>query len=196
MTTLIIDLSQDIDIIWKNIRKTRRAEINKAKKLGMTIEMNSRRREWYMLFEKLNEHLGRAVPISIEDVQNKIPISFVGVYNKQVLAGEMYIIIDSDGTIRTEYPAPKNRERLRTTLAASKRFEFDIDKKLAAFAHSLVIWSSIQYAKENGYKLYDFGGYNVKNEIFLRVSNWKISFGGKEVEELQFDSLKSRLKYP
>jgi lipid II:glycine glycyltransferase (peptidoglycan interpeptide bridge formation enzyme) len=160
--TLIIDLSQDINTIWKNIKRKRRGDITRAIKRGISVEVNIHYDEWYILHTfsatKLGSQLGDLTTIKSEG------LLFVGLYEGKVLAGEWFKFFNNDTWMRTRF-------------AASKRF--DSNKSLSALAHALVIWESIKYAKEHGYKTYDFGGYQPEIEVTKNIRNGKKVSGEK-----------------
>lgn len=175
--TIVIDLSQDINVIWYDIQHRRRNFISKAEKLGIIIEEGMTHfDEWYPLYVELYTRLGCKVlgqadlrrNIENDTVWNKGPF-FVGIYNGEVLVGEWYRIFE-------------NGIRIRQKLTASKRFGPDKKKNdLAARAHALLIWNVIKWAKEHRLKFYDFGGYVPEEEATRSNAEWKQRFGGKIV---------------
>jgi len=61
-TTLIVDLTQDEQSIWNNIRRKRRGDIKRAQRLGVTVEVDSSFRywdEWFNSVEKLRDRIGK-----------------------------------------------------------------------------------------------------------------------------------------
>lgn len=168
-TTLVIDLSQDLDVIWKNMSQSScRRFINRAIREKIKIKLNQNYEEFYLinkLFRK-NKNLNSSF-INIEFMK-KYGTLFVAEYNGEILGGIFYL---------------EDKDNIRGWYGATKRLEADKEiQKIAGDANRLIHWEAIKYAKVKGKKEYDFGGFytgKIKEEQKENINNFKKSFGGK-----------------
>lgn len=165
--TLIIDLTQPLKVIWRNIQRKRRGDIKRAKRKGVTVEIDSSFKywdEWFTILKKLHKQLG--IPIipwlfrGQPCLKKEDGTLIVSLLNNEVLAGEWYI--------------PRDKT-LFAHINASKKYN-PSKKTLSGNAHALLIWEAIKWGKKQGFKKYDFCGYNP--EQYEHISKWKASFGG------------------
>jgi len=168
-TTLIIDLKQNLEDIWKSMDKSScRYFINRAEKEGIAIKVN----QGYEDFYKINKQLrrGKGLETGITGSPNfikKYGTLFVAEYKKEIIAGCLFLEDDS---------------HIRWLLGASKRLKSKDMAKLSGDANRLLLWEAIKYAKQKGIREFDFGGYYIgekKDEQKERINNFKKSFGGK-----------------
>jgi lipid II:glycine glycyltransferase (peptidoglycan interpeptide bridge formation enzyme) len=167
-TTLMIDLNQDLDSIWKKMSKSDcRDAINKAVKDGIIIRIN----QGYEIFYDLNREFRDKKEIGeynlTIDYMKKNGTLFLAEINGQVVSGQFYL----------------NDERnFRWLLGASRRFEVTGEmKRSVSNAYRLIIWEAIKYAKEMGIVNFDMGGYYTGKEPDPQkegINKFKITFGG------------------
>ncbi|GAH75601.1 unnamed protein product, partial [marine sediment metagenome] len=87
--TVIIDLKQPLDVIWKNIKRKRRSDIKRAEKKGITIEMNTCQEEFT---EMVNAFRTRHLGLPCIVVSRKTKYLFIAKSKEgEVLAGELFI---------------------------------------------------------------------------------------------------------
>jgi len=166
--TSIIDLTQDLMEIWKNMSKSScRYAINKAERDGVKIRINQKYRE----FNQINKSFRHAkelwsIPKKLMDAFEKSGVLFVAEHGKQILAGQIYL---TDGhTIRLQI--------------ASRRLEAHANKTLIGNANKLMIWEAIKYAKTLGMKEFDMSGILTgkdKDDPRMTITRFKLSFGGE-----------------
>jgi len=169
-TTLIIDLTQDLDQIFQDMSDSYRKNIRKAEKEGIVIKRN----ENYEAFYKINEDFRKQkkLPPSNIDINymKKYGTLFTAEIEGEVIAGSLNL---------------EDSKNIRGLLGASKRLESDKRmKKLIADANKLITWEEIKYAKSKGLVEYDLGGYytgSVKDEEKERINYFKKGFGGRIV---------------
>jgi lipid II:glycine glycyltransferase (peptidoglycan interpeptide bridge formation enzyme) len=175
--TLVIDLTQDIETIWRNIKKKRRGDILRAEKRGIAVEMNEHYREFTDIFNNLRRVLDlppfdTSPEVFKQKIYNNNSLLFVAVLNKEVLAGHWFGLCD--GRIRLRY-------------IASKRYDEE-KKTIAGLANILLVWYVIKWSKENGFSIYDFGGYApsgmANGKSIEEINKWKLSFGGKITDKV------------
>lgn len=168
-TTLTIDLTQDLDLIWRNMNKSScRYSINKAKKDGISIEINVHYKEFYDINKKFRKNKG--IDTNSIDIEflTKYGTLFVAKHEGEIIGGQFYV---------------EDKENIRWLIGASKRLEVNKEKAtLIGNANRAILWEAIIYSKNKGIKLFDFGGYYTgKNPDIQKekINKFKKSFGGK-----------------
>lgn len=168
--TLIIDLTKDIETLWKNIEGRTRRYIKKATKEGIEIKINKDFKgfnELYYKFvsQKRFESLGEDL-----NIMRRYGTIFNAYKDNEMIAGLMTI------------EDPLN---MRILAGGSRRFEGD--KKMSNFvswANRALIWEAIKFGKEKGCKEFDLGGYYTgedKNDPRYNINLFKLKFGGRVV---------------
>lgn len=166
-TTLVIDLTQDLDIIWKKMDKSScRYSINRAERDGIKVSINQNLED----FIKINNSFSKKKGLGGERINlkfiKKYGVLFTSELNGEVLGGQVYL---------------EDKNNIRWLVGASKRLEENKEKAiLIGNANRLLIWEAIKYAKAKGIKEFDFGGYleNSNDKQKTNISNFKKSFGG------------------
>ncbi len=169
-TTLVIDLTQDLDVIWKNMSQSScRYAINRAKRDGVKIKRNENYKEFYEINRSFRRRKG--LPLGFEKIETmkKYGTLFVAEFNGEILGGQLYL---------------EDENNIRWLLGASKRLEVSKEKAtLIGNANRLIIWQAINHAKEKGIKEFDMGGYGHtggdKSDQADTIDTFKLSFGGK-----------------
>lgn len=167
--TLTIDLTQDLDSIWRGMSKTNcRKPISHAIEGGVKVKKNENYEEFFKLYQELRKTKGFSSNNIGIDYMKKYGTLFTAEYEGEMLGGMFYI--EDDSTILE-------------IVTASKRFDGDKEKRnFVGGANKLLIWEAIQYAKARGIKEYDQGGCytgDVPDEQMARINNYKLSFGGR-----------------
>ncbi len=171
-STLVIDLTQELDTIWKSMSKTSaRNSIKRAEKAGVNVRLNSN----YEEFQDILSSLMRAkqlppAPLSIDVLQRGGPL-FVAEHDGEIISGIAYVADD---------------DIMRLRVFGSKRLE--VDRKRATLignANRLLIWEAIQHAKQAGIREFDLGVYYTGESDVdkARISAFKRSFGGELVPD-------------
>jgi len=166
-TTLVIDLTQDLDAIWKNMEGSCRRRIKRAKKNGVKIKLNQNYEDFYEINRSLRKSKG--LPLYDESIEfmKECGTLFVEEFEGEIIGGHFYL---------------EDEQNMRSLIAASKRLEVSKDMaSVISDANRLAIWEAIRYAKEKGIKEFDMGGYytgKVKDEQKERINIFKKSFGG------------------
>jgi hypothetical protein len=150
--TLVIDLGQNLDEIWKNMgKKSCRYFIKRGQKLGIEI--------------RLNQEI-EATPENIDYLKRHGKL-FTAHLNGELLSGALML---------------EDSEHIRWFYGASKRLEKGTnDISIVSFANRLAIWEAIKYAKAKGLKEFDLGGYytgNNENDPRVGINRFKEKFGG------------------
>lgn len=166
-TTLTIDLTQDLDIIWRNMSKSCRSAIKRAEKEGIDILIN----QGYEKFSDINKSFRMAKGLPAYDVDidfmKKYGTLFISIIDDTILGGQFYLNDDNN---------------MRWLLGASKRLEVREDmQSLIGAANRLKIWEAIRYAKNAGIGKFDMGGYYTGKKADPQkegINIFKKSFGG------------------
>lgn len=167
-TTSIINLTQDIDTIWRNMSKSScRSSIKRAEREGIDILVNQEYEAFFNINEKFRMEKGLpAYNVDIDFMKNYGTL-FISMIKGTILGGQFYLNDD---------------KHMRWLLGASKRLEAtDNMQSLIGAANRLKIWEAIQYAKNAGISEFDMGGYYTGKEIDPQkegINIFKKSFGG------------------
>jgi len=161
--TSVIDLTPDLDTIWKNIKKdSTRRPIRRAEEAGVVIKRNENFDEFYEIYRT---HLSRKkyhiIPYHKESLK-KAGTLFTAELNGEVLGGSIFI---------------EDQDHMLAHTGASKII--DNDKPLNTLkgqASRLIKWEAMKYAKKKGIKEFDMGGLFTDS-----LNSFKESFGGKRV---------------
>lgn len=168
--TLILDLTQTLVQIQKQMDKDTRYEIQKAQKENVMVEEsndiqafvkmwhdNARRRGFWIPFKKQMQHL-------YESFGGKESLLFA-TSQGQKISGALILFFGKTAYYYHAASSPKGR-------------------KLSS--QHLLIWEAIKLAKKKGYKLFDFEGIlderNKDTKRWRGFTHFKKGFGGKEVE--------------
>lgn len=168
LSTLIIDLNEPLETIWKKMAKTScKYAINRALKDGIKIKINQNYDEFCEINKKFVDKKKLPFQIYTTDMLKNSGVLFVAEFNNEILGGQFYL---------------KDNIHMRWLWGSSKRLE--VNSQMATIignANRLIIWSAIQYGKESGLKEFDMGGYyegERKNCEMENINKFKASFGG------------------
>jgi len=167
-TTLIIDLTQDLDAIWKKMDKSScRYSIGRAERDGIKIKIN----QGFNDFVKINNSFRRKKGLTGENLNigfiKKYGTLFISEFNGEIIGGQVFL---------------EDKNNMRWLIGASKRLEKNKERAiLIGNANRLLIWEAIKYAKAKGIKEFDFGGYlqDSNDRQKMNISIFKKSFGGE-----------------
>lgn len=160
--TSIIDLTQDLDTIWKKISKSHRYGIKRACELGIDIKINEKYDDFYQIYKSFIQKKGIVgiKSLNLETIK-KYGTLFVSEYNGEIIGGNLYLEDDIN---------------IQLWLSVSKRLDVDDDKaRLIGHANRLVHWKAIRYAKEKQLELFDFGGLWSKEESDKDIAKYYIN---------------------
>jgi len=189
--TSIIDLTQDLDTIWKNMdKKNVRYRINRAKREGIEIQTNKDYKQFFEMYKSFIKKKGikslfdifGVGSIDLKTMKEKGTL-FVAKYYDELLVGTLFL---------------KDNQHIESWIGASKRLDVDKRKKsLIACADRLIDWEAIKYAKERGIKEFDLGGLWSKKEAEKdikkkRINDYKLYSGGKTVTRYSYQKSYSK----
>jgi lipid II:glycine glycyltransferase (peptidoglycan interpeptide bridge formation enzyme) len=180
--TLIIDLNNDLDTIWKNVSERVRRYIKRAKKEGVEIRVNQNFDEFKDLYFRFANQKGFKTSTGPLEMIKPYGTLFTTHYKGELIAG-MLTIEDTDIT----------RELVR----ASRRLDVGHEMEgILNGGNKLMVWEAIAHAKEKGRKIYDFGGYyptTDKNDPRYSIKIFKERFGGTPVTYYKYSKYYSKI---
>lgn len=166
-TTLVIDLTQDLGMIWKNMSKSScRYAINRAKRDGVRLKLNQNYDEFYKIYCSFINRKKISLGYLKPEIMKKYGTLFVAEFEGEILAGQFYL---------------EDENNIRWLVGASKRLDVNKEKAtLIGNANKLIIWHAIKYAKKKGIKEFDMGGAILdKNDPRYSITKFKHGFGGQ-----------------
>jgi len=180
--TIVIDLLKDYDELWKGIGKSTRRYIKQGQKNGIELQINKNYDAFLDMFVKFaRKKQFKAFPFSKETMKNMGTL-FTAELNGKILSGML---------------AVEDSENIRALLGGSIRFEVDEEMaRLVSRANKFIIWKILEYAKNRGYKKFDFGGYyggNNKNDPMATIDFFKRQFGGEIVSYYNYEKYYSKI---
>lgn len=173
--TWVLDIQKDDTQLLQEMRKTTRYLIKQAEKIGVTVETVSNTKHFYSLYKKTcqRQHFVPHQGINEEyEIFNKSKQAFIleAKYNNQVLASAIILFFGHQ---------------------AIYHHGASITGKIPA--NYLLQWKSIQLAKQNSRKLYNFWGIvpesHNKRHPWAGLTLFKIGFGGREVKFMHAQDL-------
>jgi hypothetical protein len=182
-TTIVIDLTQDLDTLWNNIdRQSSRKKINKAWNNGVKIHIDSHHREFFELYQTFRREKGLMPWVLDVDFMKRNGTLFVAEFDGEIVSGHFFL---------------SDRDNLRGLISGSRRIGVDHHTaNVIGYANRLIIWEAIKYAREQGMSEYDMGGYysgREKNEQMERINSYKASFGGRVATRYHYEKYYSKL---
>lgn len=174
-TTSVIDLTQDLEIIWKNMsRKGVRRGIRRAKSMGVKVRLSEDYEQFYPIYRSFLRKKGLdrqrfLVPSKTRFVNYaRNGVLFTAELEDHVISGHLYF---------------HDEREMRGIWAASRRL--DVGKELAFMigcANRLLIWEAIKYAKNKGIETFDLGGIYTgddQGDPRISINKFKFLFGGE-----------------
>lgn len=168
-TTLVINLTSDLDSIWSRLSAKRcRYPINRALRENISIPPSDDLKGFRKMHVRFAKQKGFGS--GNFDVNKIRPHSklFLAVHDNEVLSGHLYLV---------------DENKMRLLFAASNRFQRPkAMEKLIGYASRLLIWEAIKWGKNNSLREFDFGGYYVGSKpdrALENINQFKKSFGGE-----------------
>lgn len=150
--TAVIDLTQNLDVIWQNMSELWKRSIKRAEEANLEISLNQYYKEYWRMNRNFELRTSRYQHFSIEHgiaypsvpIMKKYGTLFTAKYNGEMLAGNIFL---------------EDKNHIKLWRSASLRLEVDKEKTmLISRANRMLHWEAIKYAKTKGIKEYDLGG--------------------------------------
>jgi len=171
-TTALINLEQTEDDIFGKFRDTTRNEIRRTyKNSDLSFRFfNSVDDESYDIYKDF-EYLQGRLPAPKENLKNCL---FFGAYYKNKLISAIYLI------------ATRPYLRIRSIFSKRLRSEDKELYKIISNSTRRLIWEICQWGKKEDYKSLDMASVNFDNPKTANITKFKMSFGGKVVNEYTY----------
>lgn len=186
--TSIIDLTQDLDTIWRNMdRKSTRYAIKRAQRDRIKFKINEDYDEFYRINRSLLQKKGLNPLFGIGnpklETMRRYGTLFIAEAADEILGGHLYL---------------EDKNNIKLWLSASKRLEVNREKAtLIGNANRLLHWEAMKYAKEKGIEEFDWGGLwseeeANKDEKKKAINSFKLSFGGEVAVRYTYQKVYSK----
>ncbi|HYN44753.1 MAG TPA: GNAT family N-acetyltransferase [Candidatus Limnocylindrales bacterium] len=177
-----VDLTQDEEIIWNNLKKENRKAIRLAKKNNIEILVTRKEediKEFYMIYleEMKRKHAEEFYFFSEDFFYNMFKLLkdhvqlFIAKYNGEVIAGSILLGM---GDFAHDYFRGSKPEFLRLC------------------PNNLLVYTKILWAKENNYKFFSLQGGQSKNDGILR---FKLTFSESTLDFYTYSKIHDYKKY-
>ena len=167
--TLELNLENDIDTISSKFNKQIRQQVKIAEKEGVTCYFHNDVQGFVEFFNDFAKKKDTWLTSEqrIRDMGDQIKLSFAVNHAGIILAAHSYIIDNEIGIVRQLH-------------SATKRLDEDYNRNLIGRANKYLTVTDIFYFKQNGFKIFDFGGFakDTENESLKGINNFKLQFGG------------------
>ena len=172
-STSVIDLTQDLDTIWRNISSSCRKGIRRAERHGVRARETKNFEEFYSMYRSF----ARAKGLGDWNMGKRRFIEYIR--NGMLLAAEL------EGRMIAAHLYFADAKQMISMMAPSRRFE-QKGKLRAIIGHAnrLLIWEAIKYGKDAGVTTFDLGGMYTgsnQNDPKYSINQFKSEFGGKLV---------------
>jgi len=187
--TLVINLTEDLDVLWKKLKPQCRQQINRAQRQDIKITINKYYEEFYHIFRLFqSQKRGYGLPFGIGlpslDTLKRCGTLFTAESQGEIIGGHLFL---------------QGQTTFKSYLSASKRLGTEKERyHLIGNANRLMYWESIKYAKGQGLQEFDWGGMWSDEEANADVSRqninqFKRSFGGEMVQFYNYEKIYSRI---
>lgn len=161
--TVVVDLTPDLNLVLMNLHKDARWGINRAKRENLTISQTNNESDWiefYKIYEKNLTETG-IKPLPLIFLKEKTSVFYICKKEDKIIAGAGIWFIDI-----------YNKEIPRLLFNAS------LKEYQQAQPNNLLYWACIEWAKNNGYKEFDLGGWQINPKGNLKgVNEFKEKWG-------------------
>jgi len=161
MATIEINLEKSEEELFLKLDKDAKWGINKAVKSLLIVEVREDENTWKDFYEIYKETClyGKIVPLDIEKVkEGKL---FACIFEGKIIAGAVI----------------KIQEKTITLFLNASQHDY-----LKFQPNNLLYWSIIKWGGENGYKIFDLGGYQAgakPGEKLYDINRFKLRWGGE-----------------
>lgn len=171
-SSIEIDLENDIDDIFKSMRKGHKSDIKKAIKLGISVSKpncESEINEFISIYSKM--YKSRCMTGALSSDKIRAILNYIEINNN----GQLLVAKDIDDTILGGAILVNQGISVRYLIGAS-----DPKRRDKPIMHNL-LYEAIKRAKNNNFKYFDFWGYDhfaEKNNQMFYINQFKKGFNG------------------
>jgi hypothetical protein len=177
--TTLIDLTRDVELVFREMSTTTRRQIRKIERLGaqMVVRRNDRValqdfRTIYNSFVGWKKHTEQLSEARL-NVLSTVADIFVAYFDGRPLCGHTYI-------------RDLELKRVGLLMAASTRFDNGDAPIFVGSVNRWLHWYEMRLYKSEGVTVYDFGGIGRGSIETEGVARFKLSFGGRPVTEYNY----------
>ena len=183
--TYIIDMLKPIDEIWKNVARKARGDVNRAKRRNLIVKKIN-------TFDDLKQYLLlHSTWVKTKGLELSDPFRDIEELWKNHKKGmeQFFLAYKDDKLISAVRIVCFNG-------IAYANFVVSSDSESTNLGGSYLTWYTIEWAKDNGFKLYDFSGGvlssdNNKNSLLFYKKKW----GGSEYSHYNLVKIKKKYHY-
>jgi len=179
--TYHLNLTKNIDDIFNNIKKNTKYEINRAKREGVKFAIHNDI-EYFINYYNKFANLKGLSSLRLEDFKsmtNNLIITKALSEDENIYIMHSYLCDEESGIVRL--------------LHSASFYETDDNKisKRVGMANRMLHFDDVVYFKEQGYKIYDFGGYanNTTDKHLQNINDFKAAFGGNTINQSHYYSI-------
>ena len=176
--TILIDLTDDNEIIFQNYKTKTRNEIRRAIKENVNFSIETNLNEFISFYNGFAIKKGQTL-LSYNSLRKLKPLIITKAsQNNKVIVMHAYI---TDREINT----------VRLINSASNRLDADSNRRLIGWSNRFLHYQDMLYFKEKNIKTYDLGGtaHHTKNKDNHHIEEFKKEFGGKIIDEYFYESI-------
>lgn len=161
--TIEIDLKKSVDELWNNVDKDGRWGVNRARKENLTISFSENSDDEINFYELYKQTIisNRLIPKDYSELKKDIDKLFLCKKEGKIIAGAAIKIQDKKTILFLNASNP----------------EF-----LKYQPNNLLYWEIIRWSKENGFAIFDLGGYQLNTEKgskLYEINKFKLRWGGE-----------------
>lgn len=189
--TLTIDLTQNLDTLWQNIKKDTRRHIKRSGEKGIKIRMSNEFDQFYKIYKTLFRKK-KMMPVLGSFGFGIVPLDTLKTY------GTLFVA-ERDGELLCGDVFLDDAHNAYSWVAASNRFGVDQETtRLAGSASRFCLWEAMKYYKEQSKKELDLGGMwpeeeTEKDRVKKGINSFKLNFGGEIVTRYSYRKIYSKV---
>lgn len=187
--TLVTNLTEDVDVLWKKVKSSCRSEIREAQRDNTTISINKHYEEFYHIYRLfVSEKRGYGLPFGIGlpslNTLKRCGTLFTAESQGEIIGGHVFL---------------QGETIFRAYLSASKRMGAEKERAaLIGRANRLMYWEALKYAKGKGLLEFDWGGIWPDEEANAdvnkqHINQFKRAFRGEMVQLYCYEKVYSRI---
>jgi lipid II:glycine glycyltransferase (peptidoglycan interpeptide bridge formation enzyme) len=162
------DLHPSETATFNGFSKTVQTEVRQAERYGVDCMFTDDAEKFTAFYNEfaVSRQIDATSVKRLQEMQPFLKLS-IAAYNGNWIAAHSYLTDKQAGVVRLMH-------------AASQRLNTEVDKQLAGKANKLLHYFDMMQFKQQGYTLYDFGGYanNTADKGLQGINKFKLSFGG------------------
>lgn len=177
---ILVDLTKNVDELWKEVYSRRRSQINKSERLGVSIKIFNEPDIVDKSYEILLDVYKRAkLPLAGKEfftaaykfLGEKEYLKFFGAFFEGKLVGVMYLLCYNQKTYEWYIGSFFDYMRMHP--------------------NDLIIWEIFNWSKKNAYTIFDFGGAGSPDKEY-GVREYKKKFGGETINLGRYQKIHNR----